>query len=96
MGVAYGSDIPRVKEIIAQQFRNHPKILKDPEPKVYFVNFGDSSLDLMAIGFVQEYKDAWTTGEEIRIAVYEAFEKEGIEIPFPQTVVHLSNPAQKG
>jgi small-conductance mechanosensitive channel len=96
VGVAYGSDIPRVKEIIAQQFRNHPKILKDPEPKVYFVNFGDSSLDLMAIGFVQEYKDAWTTGEEIRIAVYEAFEKEGIEIPFPQTVVHLSNPAQKG
>lgn len=89
VGVAYGSDLDKVKRIILEQFKNHPKILDEPEPKVFFINFGDSSLDLMAIGFVSEYKDAWTTGEEIRIAIYEAFNREKIEIPFPQTVVHL-------
>ncbi len=89
VGVAYGSDLKRVKEIILEVFRNHPKITREPEPAVYFVNFGDSSLDLMCIGYVPHYTEAWKTAEEIRLAIYEAFEKEGIEIPFPQRVVYL-------
>ncbi len=89
VGVAYGSDLNRVKEIILQVFKEHPTITDDPEPAVYFINFGDSSLDLMCVGYVPHYTEAWKTAEEIRLKIYEAFEKEGIEIPFPQRVVHL-------
>jgi len=89
VGVAYGSNLKRVKEIILEVFRQHPIITQNPEPAVYFVNFGDSSLDLMCVGYVPHYTEAWKTAEEIRLAIYEAFEREGIEIPFPQRVVHL-------
>lgn len=89
VGVAYGSDIEKVKSIILDVFRNHEKILAEPEPKVFFINFGASSLDFMAIGFVEQYKDAWVTGEEIRVRIYNEFNKHQIEIPFPQMTVHL-------
>ncbi len=89
VGVAYGSDLKRVKEIILDVFKNHPTITNDPEPAVYFINFGESSLDLMCVGYVPHYTEAWKTAEEIRLKIYEAFEQAGIEIPFPQRVVYL-------
>lgn len=89
VGVAYGSDLRKVKEIMLNSIKNHPLILSDPEPKVFFMNFGNSSLDLMGIGFVQQYKDAFQTGEDIRMAIYEEFNKHQIQIPFPQMDVHL-------
>jgi len=89
VGVAYGSDLEKVKQIMIDVCKQHPKVLKDPEPNAYFVNFGDSSLDLTCISFVNHYKDAWTTADEIRMAIYQAFDKHGIEIPFPQHVVYL-------
>ncbi len=89
VGVAYGSDLEEVKRIMIEVCQKHPKVLDDPPPNAYFVNFGDSSLDLTCISFVEHYKDAWTTADEIRMAIYKAFDEHNIEIPFPQHVVYL-------
>ena len=89
VGVAYGSNLEEVKRIMIEVCQKHPKVLDDPPPNAYFVNFGDSSLDLTCISFVEHYKDAWTTADEIRMAIYKAFDEHNIEIPFPQHVVYL-------
>jgi Mechanosensitive ion channel len=46
VGVAYGSDLAKVKEALLEVARNHPATLSDPEPKVFFESFGDSALNL--------------------------------------------------
>ena len=90
VGVAYGSDPDKVKQIMVDVAKNHPEVLDDPPPMAYLVNFGDSSLDMTLIGRIQRYTDQWRVQEELRVAIYRAFEENGIEIPFPQHVVHLA------
>ncbi|MHA2018657.1 MAG: mechanosensitive ion channel family protein, partial [Promethearchaeota archaeon] len=89
VGVAYGSDLEKVKKIILDIFSKHQKVLKSPKPSVFFINFGESSLDLLGVAYVNHYKDSWETGEELRMQVYNSFNKNNIEIPFPQNVVYL-------
>lgn len=91
VGVAYGSDVEKVKEILLQQYNSHPVILEDPEPRAYFTNMGDSSLDFMSVGYVAAYKDQWKISEEIRIMIYNALVKAGIEIPFPHRTITISD-----
>ena len=91
VGVAYGSDIDRVKELLLEAALSHPKVLKDPKPYVQFTNFGDSSLDFVLYAFVPEFKDQWRAGNKVRETVYKVFERESIEIPFPQRVVYLNS-----
>ena len=68
---------------------NHPDVLENPPPQAFFLNFGDSSLDLRVVCRVAQWGQQWRVGEELRMAVNKAFEEEGIEIPFPQRVVYL-------
>lgn len=95
VGVAYGTDLKKVKQIILNIFEAHENILDDPAPNVFFTNFGDSSLDLLCIGFVSHYTMAWTTGEEIRMQINDEFKKNNIEIPFPQRTVWMQQMGKK-
>ena len=89
VGVAYGTDLERAKAILEEICNNHPDVLEKPPPKAYFLNFGDSSLDLRLVCRVAQWGDQWRVAEELRMTVNHVFEKEGIEIPFPQRVVYL-------
>ncbi len=91
VGVAYGTDIQQVKEILIGTYRNHAEILEDPEPKAYFINMGDSSLDFMVVGRVESYTDQWRVSEELRTAIYNNLVEAGIDIPFPQRTLHVSD-----
>lgn len=91
VGVAYGSDIDKVKEIMLNCTKENSLISKDVTPEVNFMKFGDSSLDFRLDVKTDDYKDAFTLGCQLREAIYKAFEKEKIEIPFPQRVVYLKN-----
>jgi len=90
-GVAYGSDLDKIKDIVLGVAVKHPKILEEPEPKVYFIDFGDSSLNMRLVARTADYKDQWDTAEEIRIDIWKAFRANGIEIPFPQRDVWFKN-----
>jgi MscS family membrane protein len=91
LGVAYGSDLDRVKQIVLEVARAHPKILDDPEPRVFFLDFGDSSLDLRLIARTGDYLDQWALTEEIRMGIWRALVREGIGIPFPQRDLWIRN-----
>ena len=85
VGVAYKEEIARVRQILLEIAEHNPLCLNGPEPTVVFSDFGSSSLDLKLLIWVE--KSQWMTlknriMEEIKIA----FDREGIEIPFP----HLS------
>ncbi len=83
-GVAYGTDLDRVKEVVLEVAREHPKILDDPEPRVFFLDFGDSSLDLRLVCRTHDFREQWVITEEVRIGVWRVLYREGITIPFPQ------------
>jgi len=87
VGVAYGTNIKQAKEIILNIFENDPRALKDPAPFVALNNFGDSSLD-MVVRVWAKSADMWPMYFAGMEAINTEFEKHGIEIPFPQRVVH--------
>jgi small-conductance mechanosensitive channel len=92
IGVAYGTDLNKVKELLLNIAMNHPDVIKQEGqmPYVRLAKFGDSSVDFKLWYWV-DIKSMWRVASEIRQAVYERFDKEGIEIPFPQSVVTFKN-----
>lgn len=89
VGVAYGSDVEKVREILMDLVSDHPEILKRPEPRVYFMNFGASSLDFEVRFFLREIDWIVAVCSELRFKIDKAFKEAGIEIPFPQQDLHL-------
>ncbi|MDN2580402.1 mechanosensitive ion channel domain-containing protein [Aquibium sp. ELW1220] len=89
IGVAYGTDPRKVHALLLEIARGHPMVLKNPEPFVFFANFGESSLDFEIRLFLADITSGLTVQNDIRFAIVEAFEREGIEIPFPQRDLNL-------
>ncbi|MCK5127364.1 MAG: mechanosensitive ion channel family protein [candidate division Zixibacteria bacterium] len=89
VGVAYGSDIDQVKGLLVEAANSHENTIDKEKTWVQFLNFGDSSLDFRVNSYVSDYAVQRRTGHAIRELVYKIFDREGIEIPFPQRVVHM-------
>lgn len=87
VGVAYGTNIKQAREIVLGIFEKDERALKDPAPVVFLNNFGDSSLDLI-IRVWTNADTLWPLYFDGMEAINNEFEKNGIEIPFPQRVVH--------
>ena len=87
VGVAYGSDIQKVREVVKEIFAKDERVHKDPEPVMFLSNFGDSSLDL-SIRVWTDASNLWPVFFDGMETINNEFEKNGIEIPFPQRVVH--------
>jgi len=89
VGVAYGTNIKQAKEIILNILVNDPRVLVEPEPFVALNNFGDSSLDLVIRAWANA-SDLWPVYFDTMESINIEFEKNNIEIPFPQRVMHQS------
>jgi len=88
VGVAYGSDIQRVKEVLLSAVNNIPEILEAPQPGAFFMGFGDSAINFRVQGWVKDYKEAFAITDLLRTEVYNKLNEASIEIPFPiQTVL---------
>lgn len=88
VGVAYGSDVEKVRDILIECALNNPKVLKDPAPYVIFTDFASSSLNFDLRCYSNNIWDGWTIPSELRFAINRRFIEEKIEIPFAQIVVH--------
>lgn len=86
--VAYSSDIDKVKEILLRVADEHPLALKDPAPFARLTAHSQSSLDF-TLRVWAESADFWTVKLDLLENVKKEFDKNGIEIPFPQLDVHL-------
>jgi potassium efflux system protein len=88
VGVAYGTDINNVLEILNEVISDHENVLKNPAPLIIFAGFGDSSLNFRVL-FWTRFDVGLTTKSAVGVAIDEAFKKAGVEIPFPQRDLHL-------
>ncbi len=88
VGVAYGSDVEKVRDILLEVATANKRVLKKPAPYVIFKDFGTSSLDFEVRAYIADVTSGLTIGSEIRFEINRRFSEEGIEIPFPQMVVH--------
>jgi len=89
VGVAYGSDIALVKKLLLEAASSHPDVISAPEPKVLFINFGDSSLDFKLIFTLNNSFEAAMPKSDIRFKIDALFREHNISIPFPQRDVHF-------
>ena len=89
VGISYGSDIKLAKDILLEICAEDERILKDPAPEVYVNSLGDSSVDL-TLRFMAPNEVFWPARFNVIEQSKIRFEAAGIEIPFPQRVVHTN------
>jgi small-conductance mechanosensitive channel len=89
-GVAYGTDLPKLRTLMLEVADEHPKALKDPRPELFFVGFGDSSLNFELAAWSSE---STISPRQFRSDLFFAIERKlrenGIEVPFPQQDLHV-------
>lgn len=89
VGVAYGTDTDRAREILLEVANDHPVIMQDPAPMATFEEFADSTLNLILRCYVPDLGFRLRTTSELHTAVNQRFNEEGLEIAFPQQDIHL-------
>ncbi|WP_319522587.1 mechanosensitive ion channel domain-containing protein [uncultured Desulfosarcina sp.] len=89
VGVAYGSDVEAVMRVLMAVATESDKVLKEPQPMVLFLNFGDSSLDFQLRVWIADFNDRRIIQSALIREIDRRFREEGIEIPFPQRDLHL-------
>jgi small-conductance mechanosensitive channel len=90
VGVAYGSDLKLLQQLLLEAAAEHPKALRDPTPVVLFTEFGDSSLNFELGVWTQEMTATpihFTS--EMNFIIEQKLRENGIEIPFPQRDLHV-------
>ena len=90
VGVAYGTDVDQVEEILLSVAGQNNLVSFTPEPRVRFRNFGDSSLDFELLCWARRPEDRGRIIHELNRQIYKAFDVADIQIPFPQRDVHLN------
>lgn len=88
VGVAYKADVDKAIETVRNVIVNNPKVSKAKEPKVGISEFADSSVNIYARLWCQQ-DEYWDVLFSINKDIFDAFAKNGIEIPFPQRDVHM-------
>ncbi|VXC13946.1 Mechanosensitive channel MscK [Pseudomonas sp. 8Z] len=91
VGVGYGSDLDKVRKLLLQAAQENVRVLKEPEPLVYFLNFGESTLDHELRIHVRDLGDRNPATDEINRFIDREFPKNGINIAFRQVEVYVKN-----
>lgn len=87
-GIAYGEDYKKAEKVLQGILDEDPRVLKDPPTKIFLSDLADSSVNITVRAWAN-LDDFWPLNFEIKEKVYDAFNREGIGIPFPQLDVHL-------
>ena len=94
VGVAYGTDPERVLALLEKIAAEHTGVRKKPLPKAYFIEFGDSSLNFRLLAWVK-LDNRLEVESEINVLINKKLAEANIEIPFPQTDLHIRSDATK-
>ena len=94
IGVSYGSDPNQVLEVLLEVVSENKMVLKNPAPMALFEKFGESALSFRLLFWVY-FQNSLKSKSDVSIAIFNRFDELGIEIPFPQRVVHFSKNDQR-
>ena len=90
IGVAYGSDVNKVREALIAAGQSNSHVLEDPAPSVFLKKFGDSSIDFELVVWSSEMSHRPSRFKsDLNFAIEEKLREAGIEIPFPQRDLHI-------
>ncbi len=89
VGVAYGSDVKKVKSALLQAAAEHIEVLHNPPPQVFFIAFGDSSLDFELLIWTSDPSRQAPIKSDLYFRIAEIFAEQQIDIPFPQRDINL-------
>lgn len=87
-GIGYGDNVDKAKKVLFGLIDNDSRILKDPKPFIAVSELADSSVNLV-VRVWAETANYWGIYFDLTENVYKTFEKEGLNIPYPQIDVHL-------
>lgn len=87
-GIGYGDDVDKAKEVLKTLIEDDSRILKEPAPFIAVTELADSSVNLVVRVWAKA-ADYWGIYFDMTENVYKTFDKEGLNIPFPQMDVHL-------
>jgi small conductance mechanosensitive channel len=88
VGISYDSSIQKAHEVFLNLLKSDSRVLTDPEPQILVAELADSSVNLDGRFWVKK-ENYWPVKFDLTRQVKEAFDENGIEIPFPQRVVHM-------
>ncbi|MEL0658719.1 mechanosensitive ion channel domain-containing protein [Psychromonas arctica] len=89
IGVAYGSDVEQVRDLLMQELKNKQDILTQPGPQVFFLEHGDSSLNFEARVYVEKTEHRLPVTHAINSSFNQVLAENNISIPFPQRDLHI-------
>lgn len=92
VGVSYRSDLQTVLRCLREVADEHDSVLKDPEPFVRLMEFGDSSWNMFLGAWIHDPGNYYQIRSELNCAIVEKFRKNDVEIPFPQRDLHIRSP----
>ena len=96
VGVAYGSDVNKVRDALITAAREHSATLDDPEPTAFLDKFGDSTIDFELVAWSSEMSDRPRRfRSELNYLIYKHLTAAGIQIPNPQRELHIRDGALK-
>jgi len=94
IGIGYTSNIQKACDIMINLIKEDDRILPEPAPQIAVSDLADSSVNLVVRPWVKN-ENYWTVKFDLTRRIKEAFDANGIEIPFPQRVVHMLNSNQQ-
>lgn len=89
VGTSYDAKPTQVKELLLQAARYHENVLTNPEPLVFFTEYGDSSINFVLICHVSHPRHLFPTRSDLLFDIFKSFDKHDIEIPYPQRDLNL-------
>lgn len=88
--ISYHSDLERAMQLMHDVAQQNPRVMKDPEPKVFLVEFADSGINLQLSVWIQDPEEGQLSlRSDINLAIWHAFRQHAIEIPYPQREVRI-------
>ncbi|MEZ5104337.1 MAG: mechanosensitive ion channel [Draconibacterium sp.] len=87
-GIAYGDDYDKAKQVLLKLINEDERILKTPEPFIALTELADSSVNIV-VRVWAEASNYWGIYFDLQEKVYKTFDKEGLNIPFPQMDLHI-------
>jgi len=91
IGVGYDSDPDEVSDILLECGQSHEKVVNNPAPVVYFMDFGADALIFELRAYLADINSCLSVQSDLRFAIVKALRKADIEIPFPQRDIHIKS-----
>ncbi len=93
VGVAYEADTDKARALLLKTAREHPLVMRDPEPLASFEGFGESALTMVLRCYLSDFTNRMAVIHELHTAIKKSFDAAGIEIAFPQLEVRVKSDA---